>query len=579
MEIKTPLLAVIIKNLGGNMFNKQKKIFKPSVTLLATASLLALPFCTLPIAAQTQPAKQAPAKEEPRIIKHAPDRKAGEGEGPFKRLIIRGAILIDGTGAPPRGPVDIVVEGNRIASIRNVGVPGAPIEEENRPENATKEIDAEGGYVLPGFIDLHGHAGNPPKSPEAEYAYKLWMAHGITTVRGVPLGPLEWTLKEKERSAANTITAPRIFAYHLLGQGQEWKGRKVQNGNDAREWVQYAAKKGIDGLKLRAHYPDIMKAALDEANKLGLGSTAHLDQLGIARMNALDAARLGLKNMTHYYGLFEALYKDHDVQPWPSDMNYSNEQLRFSQVAYQWDKIYPQGSEPWNALIKEFLDLKFIIDPTMTAYLASRNVMAERNADWHEKYTLPSLHDFYAPSRENHGSYFYNWTTWDEVAWRNFYHVWMAFLDDYKDAGGRVTVSDDASFIYNLWGFGYIEEMELLQEAGFHPLEVIRAATMHAAQAIMEPKGKPIDFGVVREGFLADLVVVDENPIANLKVLYGTGAMRLNDKTGEVERVGGVKYTIKDGIIYDAKQLLKDVADMVEAQKKMRAEQLTTKVE
>ena len=110
----------------------------------------------------------------------------------------------------------------------------------------------------------------------------------------------------------------------------------------------------------------------------------------------------------------------------------------------------------------------------MTAYLASRDVMHRRNADWHEKYTLPSLWDFYQPSRANHGSYYFDWTSWDEAAWRNFYRVWMAFLNDYKNMGGRVTVSSDAGYIYNTFGFSTIEEMELLQEAGFHPLEVIR---------------------------------------------------------------------------------------------------------
>ena len=111
---------------------------------------------------------------------------------------------------------------------------------------------------------------------------------------------------------------------------------------------------------------------------------------------------------------------------------------------------------------------------------------------------------------------------------------------------------------------------ELLQEAGFHPLEIFRGATKHGAEALFEPKGKPIEFGVVRPGLLADLIVIDENPIANLKVLYGTGAERLNDETGKVERVGGVKYTIKDGIVYDAKGLLADVAAMVEKQKASR---------
>src|SRR5438552_14924195 len=89
----------------------------------------------------------------------APDRKAGEGDGPFDRLIIRGATLIDGTGAPPIGPVDIVIEGNRIREIRSVGYPKVPIKQEERPKNATKEIDASTLYVLPGFVDMHGHSG------------------------------------------------------------------------------------------------------------------------------------------------------------------------------------------------------------------------------------------------------------------------------------------------------------------------------------------------------------------------------------------------------------------------------------
>jgi imidazolonepropionase-like amidohydrolase len=138
--------------------------------------------------------------------------------------------------------------------------------------------------------------------------------------------------------------------------------------------------------------------------------------------------------------------------------------------------------------------------------------------------------------------------------------------------GGRVTVGSDSGFIYQLYGFGTILEMEMLQEAGFHPLEVVRSATMYGAEALHNPKGKDIEFGVIRPGLYADLLIVDENPLANLKVLYGTGAVRLNDETGLPERVGGVKYTIKDGIVYDAKKLLADVEAMVQAQRVERGE-------
>jgi imidazolonepropionase-like amidohydrolase len=109
----------------------------------------------------------------------------------------------------------------------------------------------------------------------------------------------------------------------------------------------------------------------------------------------------------------------------------------------------------------------------------------------------------------------------------------------------------------------------MLQEAGFTPLEVIQAATTNGAHAIYDPKGVEPPIGIVRKGMLADLVIVPENPLANFKTLYGTGFERL-DRQGRIERVGGVRYTIKDGIVYDPRALLADVAAMVEAQKQAR---------
>jgi imidazolonepropionase-like amidohydrolase len=526
--------------------------------------------------AQTAPAQQqsfVQQEQENKIIP-APTRRPDEGKGPFKTFVIRGATLIDGTGAPPQGPVDIVVENNRIKSIQRAGTPGLPLKENRKPEKPDYEIDASGMYVMPGFVDMHVHGGGPPKNPEVEYAYKLWMAHGVTTVRGVPLGPNAFSVKEKERSAKNEIVAPRIFNYQRPGAG--WDKGPVRNPESAREWVRWAAKNGIDGLKLGSHRPEIMSALLDEAKKLGLGSTAHLGQTGVAQMNAIKAARLGLGTVTHFYGHFESLLKDYVVQPWPVTQINDDEQMRFGQVARLWDKIYPPGSAEWNAYLQEHLKLGTTFDPTFTIYVAGRDVMRARNADWHDKYTLPSLMDFYQPSRENHGSYWYYWTTEDEVAWKNFYQVWFKLVNDYKKMGGRVTTGSDAGFIYSTYGFGFVQELELLQEAGFHPLEVLQSATMNGALTLHEPKGQPIEFGVVREGLLADMAIVDQNPLENLKVLYGTGAVKLNDKTGKPERVGGVKWTIKDGIVYDAKQLLADVAKMVEKQKQERMKSPTS---
>ena len=502
-------------------------------------------------------------------------RRSGEGDGPHQRLVLRGATIIDGTGAPPRGPVDIVIEGDRIASINSVGFPGVPINARSRPQNASKEIDATGMYVLPGLVDMHVHTGGSGKAPQAEYVYKLWMGNGVTTTRGVPHGDFDWSLQEKARAARNEIVAPRMFAYQRPGSGRGWGGRPIDSPQAAREWVRWAAAQEvegqkIDGLKLGAHDPEIMEALIDEAHKHGLGTVAHLDQMGIARMTARDASRAGLDMMTHYYGLFESLLKDYSIQDWPLDYNYNDEQHRFGNVARLWNQIHEPGSEQWNALIREWVDRGFGIDPTMTIYEASRDVMRASRAEWHDEYTLPSQWDFYQPSRQAHGSYWFYWTTEDEFAWKMFYQRWMQFLKDFNNAGGTVTTGSDSGFIYKLYGFDYIRELELLREAGFHPVEVIRSATWNGAKMLYKPKGTPIEFGILRPGLKADLIVVEENPLENLKVLYGTGAVKLNDETGNVERVGGIKYTIKDGIVYDAKQLLADVREMVRKAKAER---------
>jgi imidazolonepropionase-like amidohydrolase len=488
-------------------------------------------------------------------------RRPGEGQGPFASMVITNVMIIDGTGAPPYGPMNVWVENNRIARIQGAGTPGVPRRQGGAPPNADHVIDGTGMYLLPGFVDLHVHAGGPPKNAEAEYAYKLWLAHGVTTVRGVSLAPNAFSMSEKARSAKNEIAAPRIFNYQRPGD--------TSSPEAARAWVRQHANE-IDGLKVGSHEPAVMAALLDEARKLGLGSTAHLAQNGVAQMNAIDAARLGLDTVTHYYGHFESLLEDYVVQPWPVDMNYNDEYMRFGQVARLWDKIHPPGSPEWKAYLQEHLDLGTVFDPTMTIYSAGRDVMRFREAEWHDRYTLPSLMDFYTPSRENHGSYWYDWTTEDEVQWRNFYQVWFRLINDYKKMGGRVTTGSDSGFIYQTYGFGYVNELELLQEAGFHPLEVVMAATMNGAKTLHEPKNAPIQFGVVKAGMLADLVLVGENPLQNFKVLYGTGAMRVNRQTGNPERVGGIKYTIKDGIVYDAKQLLTEVEAMVQKQKQDR---------
>ena len=489
-------------------------------------------------------------------IPAAPDRS--EGEGPFKRLILRGGTVINGTGAPPVGPVDIVIEGNRIVDVVGVGYPGVPIDPEKRPKanGDTRELDVSGMYILPGFIDTHGHLGGADQGTPAEYVLKLWLAHGVTTIREPGSGNgLDWTLQHKRRSARNEITAPRLHAYVFWGMGHDGP---ITTPAMARDWVEKVADKGADGIKFFGAPPHILKAALEEAERRGLGTAMHHAQLDVTRANVIDTARWGLDSMEHWYGLPEAMFTDRVIQDYPADYNYLNEYHRFGEAGRLWEQAAEPGSEKWNAVRDELVALDFTIDPTLTIYEASRDLMAARRAEWHDEYTLPSLWQFFQPSRKAHGSYWFDWSTADEIAWKKNFRKWMQFLEDYNNHGGRITTGSDSGYIFKLYGFGYIEELELLQEAGLHPLEVIRAATINGAELL----GVDDQVGSVEPGKLADLVIVPENPLANFKVLYGTGAIRVTE-SNEVIRAGGVRYTIKDGIIYDAPALLEDVREIV----------------
>ncbi len=494
-------------------------------------------------------------------MKPTPPRGPDEGGGPYQRLIIWGATVIDGTGAPPIGPMNIVIEGDKIVEIRRADT-------EERPD-AARVIDARRMYVTPGFIDVHAHIGGSKINYNASYVYKLWLGHGITAAKGVGFGDLEWSLKQHELSAANKIVAPRLIVCDSPGAGDAWDDREINTPEQAAEWVRYAKEMGVQCLgEIGALDPDVMAAVMATADSLSIETMEHLDQMGVVRMTAADAVKLGLDEITHYYGLFESLLDEHAIQNWPLDYNYNNEYDRFSRVARLWKQIEEPGGEAWQDLIDLFLAHDVFLSPTMSIYLAGRNVMSARNADWHEEYTLPSLWNYFQPNPEAHGSYFFHWTSADEAAWQNFYNVWMQLIDDYNDAGGRIIAGSDAGFIYQLYGFGYIQELKLLQEAGLTPFEVLRSATLYAAESIFEPRepdGEPIKYGVIREGKLADLLVFTRNPLKDFNLIYGTGAVRLNMETGEVRRVRALKYTIKDGIVYDSQELLEDVREMVDA--------------
>ncbi|MCJ7486447.1 MAG: amidohydrolase family protein [Candidatus Aminicenantes bacterium] len=453
----------------------------------------------------------------------------------YDRLVIRNVIVIDGKGTPARGPQDIVVEGNKIAAVRGANT---------RPDaykNEKHVLDGTGMYLLPGLINSHVHlqderAGIPQPF---EYEYKVWLSCGITTIRDVG-SDAKKALVERRKSREGTIVAPRLYIYMVAGGATPEEGRKA---------VRAIKEQGGDGVKIFGMDRDIMAAIVDESKKLGLMVAHHA---AVEETDARDVAAFGVDTVEHWYGIPDAALKG--SQNFPPSYNFNNESDRFRWAGRLWREADPVKLD---AILTKMVERGVAWVPTFSTYEACRDMTRARNLPWFKEYLHPVLEDYFKPSPARHGAFSWGWSTEDEIAWKENYRIWMKAVRDFADKGGLVGAADDAGFIYTLYGFTYLSELELLQEAGFHPIDVIQCATGNNAKLM----GLENQLGRVRQGFLADLILIDENPLANLKFLYPTGVLDIKDGKDVVR--GGIKWTIKDGIVYSTPTLMQDVKDIV----------------
>jgi imidazolonepropionase-like amidohydrolase len=463
----------------------------------------------------------------------------------YPRLIIRNAIIIEGNGTPAAGPKDIVIENGRITSIIPLDPVAVGRGTAQRPQGDV-EIDAAGKYVMPGLINAHAHVqeerGGIPQP--LDYELKMWLACGITTVRDVGSNTQK-TLQLRQQSAAGEVAAPRIFVYPMFNVPST-----PQNADDARARIREYKAMGADGVKILGVYREVMEALEDEAHKLGLRVAHHT---GVEETNAWDDIKFGTTSIEHWYGIPDAAIES-GRQDFPASYNYNNETDRFRYAGRLWREAN------WDLLMKVFdgmVEAHVAWDPTLDIYEASRDLQRAQNQPWFRDYLHPTLAKYFEPNPANHGSYFIGWTSTDEAFWKENYRIEMAALQEFEKRGGLIGCGDDAGFIYQMYGFGLIRELELHQEAGFQPLIVIQHATANNAKIL----GQETRIGRVRTGYLADILVVNGNPLENLKVLYPGGFDDLRD--GKVVHTGGVEWTIKDGIPYHAPTLAAGVREIV----------------
>lgn len=503
------------------------RTFPRLALILFALTLVGSHVAVFPVAAQSQRAGVTPGKR-------------------YGRLVIRNALVIDGNATPVSGPYDIVVENGTIAEMVSLDPVSVKAGAARRPAPGDAEIDAGGKYVMPGLINLHGHVQNERAGvPQPlDYELKLWLACGITTVRDVG-SDTRRTLELKRRSAAGEVAAPRLFVYGVWSQPDEPK-----TVEQARARVRELKAMGVDGLKFFGMDRDLMEAAWGEAHAQGLRIAHHA---GVAETNAWDDIKFGTTSIEHWYGIPDAAIEG-GVQNFPPEYNYSDEVDRFRFAGHLWREAN------WDKLMKvldAMIEHHVAWDPTLDIYEASRDLQRAQTQPWFADYLHPTLEDYFRPDAGHHGSYFLGWTSTDEAYWKENYRIWMAALREFDRRGGLIGAGEDAGFIYQMYGFGLIRELELKQEAGFHTLKVIQQVTGNNAKIL----GEENRLGRVRPGFAADLIVVNGNPLENLKVLYPTGVDIVRD--GRQIHTGGVEWTIKDGRPYHAPTLLADVKEMV----------------
>jgi imidazolonepropionase-like amidohydrolase len=472
----------------------------------------------------------------PASLRSEPAETAARHAQASARLIIRNVMVVYGSGKPAYGPMDVTVENGLIADVRAARV---------EPPGDAAVIDGTGRYLLPGFVNTHMHwheermAGVPQP---IQYERNLYLAAGVTTARELG-GNLEKSIRWRAESAAHAIIAPRMVVYALPSRG------KAGTPDEIRAGVREAKARGADGLKIMPIDRDQLEALLDEAHKVGLPTTAHI---GVEETTARDFIELGVTSIEHFYGFADAALDG--SQRFPADMNYADERTRFARAG----ELYAQADpKKLDALLDDMVARHVAWSPTLSIYEACRDLVRHQNLPWYREYLHPSMEAFWQPNNDRHGSFFVGWTSSEEAHWRQNYRIWMDAVRAFGAKGGIITTGDDAGYIWSLYGFGLLRELELHEEAGFHPLDVIRHATANGATVL----GMGDRIGRVRPGFIADLLVVNGNPLENLHVLNPTGAdMNVN---GRNVHGGGIEWTIKDGIPYHVPTLMSEVRELV----------------
>jgi imidazolonepropionase-like amidohydrolase len=406
-------------------------------------------------------------------------------------LVLRGGTLVDVASGKEISDSTIVVRGERIEQVRsgNTDIPeGAQI------------VDAKGKWIIPGLIDSHAHAENPDETP-----FSLYLANGVTTIRN-PGGNITVLRLTRERLLRSELTGPRLFFCGPLLDGipPVWPDMSllVDTPQRAKSAVNFLADQGVDFVKVYNNVKEPeLRAIIETAKKRGLPVAGHVPR----SMTMTHAVELGMTRLEHIRLTGrEMLSQDEAEKIDPLPLGRREPLL--------WQR-FDLESEKMHALVQRLAQSKVFLDPTLIIAEVTEvpDLDADRN-DPNNQYLSPTV----VERAVNFKSPIYELPADLQAAGVEAFHKQKKFVGMCNRAGVKIIAGTDGPGIGTLLpGFALHRELELLVASGLSPLQALRAATLTAAEAL----GKDDRLGTVEPGKLADMVVLDADPLQEIQNL------------------------------------------------------------
>ena len=381
-------------------------------------------------------------------------------------VVIRGAAVLDGRGGPALTGAVVIVRGAKIATV------GGDAES---PANA-EMVDGTGMTLLPGMIDSHFHIERDYEMP------RLVLSHGVTSLRDP--GQWIWVYEPIRKSQ---FLQPRCFVAgpHLdcPPPAHPADAFLVSNVVDVTSAVNRFIDEGASVIKCYYRLPaDFINAACIAAHKRGVPVTAHLELV-----DALEAIEAGLDGVEHVTSFGTALAEPKDAEAFRSAVRKDNEARRKERYRL-WSRLDLDRSPRVRPVIDLIVRKELILSPTLAVF---ERRAGDRNVT--------------------------------EMEWRGFENM-LKFVGLCHRAGAKIVVGSHTDVPHASRGWAYQRELELLKECGLSNAEVIRAATEQNARYFrIEDR-----LGRIESGKLADLVLVDGNPLKDLDALRNVRGVMLN---------------------------------------------------